>query len=77
MYLSDSMNTMYNMNYLLDLQHSDTKNYELNQVMNAIDKECQVESLNSASVILFHLVCILYSLSVFGGLSVFIYKIIL
>jgi hypothetical protein len=77
MYLSDLMNTIYNMDYLLDLQHSDTKNYELNQVINAIDKECHVESLNSGSVILFHLVCILYSLSVFGGLSVFIYKIIL
>lgn len=77
MYLSDSMNTIYNMDYLLDLQHSDSKNYELNQVINAIDKECQVESLNSTSVFLFHLVCILYSLSIFGGLSVFIYKIIL
>ena len=71
------MHTIYNMEYLLDLQKSDTKNYELNQVINAIDKECQSEPNNYTSEILFHLMAILYSLSIFGGLSVFIYKIIL
>lgn len=66
------MNTMYNFEYLLDLQMSDTKNYELNQIINAIDKECENPKYDATSRMLFHIVPIMYSFSIISGLAMFV-----
>ena len=61
--------TEYNFQYLLDLCHYDDKIYEYNKIMNKVDETIS----NTKTPFIFHLVPIMYSISFFGGLSVFIY----
>jgi hypothetical protein len=59
----------YNLKYLLSIADKDEL-YEQNAIMNNVDRH--ISGIKTSSV--FHLVPIIYSLTFFSGLSVFIYK---
>jgi len=61
--------TEYNFQYLLDLCHYDDRIYEYNKIMNKVDENIS----NTNTPLIFHLVPIMYSITFFTGLSVFIY----
>ncbi len=63
--------TEYNFQYLLDLCHFDDKMFEYNKIMNKVDENIS----NTKTPLVFHLVPVMYSMTLFTGLSVFIYTI--
>lgn len=62
--------TEYNFQYLLDISHTDDKNYELNKIMNKIDQELSGKLSNKY---LFHLIPIVFSITIVSGISVYTY----
>ena len=69
------MQIEYNFEYLMGLTKSDEKTHELNKIINAVDKH--VTDSSKDSILLFHIVPILYSITLFSGLSILVYKIIM
>ena len=65
----------YNFQYLLDISKSDDLNHELNKIMSRLDKEITGKEQNANSY-LFHLVPILYYMTIATGIVVMAYKII-
>jgi hypothetical protein len=63
----------YNLQYLFDLCHNNSKTYEYQKVMHKIDAKIS----NIKTPIVFHLVPILYSMTFIIGMSVFGYKVII
>jgi hypothetical protein len=58
----------YNFQYLLDVRNA--KSYESNKIINKVDEAVS----NYKTPLVFHLVPILYSITIASGLGVFIYN---
>ncbi len=69
------MEIEYNFEYLVDLAKSDEHNHELSKIINTVDKN--VTNSSKDSVLLFHIVPILYTITIISGFTILLYKIIM